>query len=58
MRTFTIKPAHPGHEHHHMWMVIATDEDGVETTIETYNTMTEADAARAVLAREEAEAQQ
>jgi hypothetical protein len=53
MRTFRIAPNNPGHDVHHAWLLIATEEDGSEVTIETYDTMAEAEAARAVLAREE-----
>jgi hypothetical protein len=53
MRTFKIAPTSPGHELHHLWGVIAIEDDGSEVTLDTYDTMAEAEAAMAVLAREE-----
>ncbi len=42
-------PSHPGHDHHHLWLLTAVEEDGSEVTLETYNTMEEAEAARVAL---------
>jgi hypothetical protein len=52
MRTFKIKPVGPGHEHHHLWNLIAVEEDGAEVTLDTYDTMAAAEAAKAVLERD------
>jgi hypothetical protein len=49
MRIFKIMPSHPGHDHHHLWLLTAVEEDGSEVTLETYNTMEEAEAARVAL---------
>ena len=53
MRTFRIAPANPGHDAHHDWNVIATEEDGTEVTVETYATMAEAEAAKRVFEQQE-----
>jgi hypothetical protein len=53
MRTFKIKPTDPGHEHHHLWQLVAVAEDGSEVTLETYSTASEASAAKLVLEQDE-----
>jgi hypothetical protein len=55
MRTFKVMPSEPGHEHHHLWLLAAVEEDGTEVTLDTYATMAEAEAAKAVLERQEME---
>jgi hypothetical protein len=53
MRTFKIMPTNPDHDVHHLWSVIAVEDDGSEVTLDTYDSMAEAQAAMTVLAREE-----
>lgn len=53
MRTFQIMPTSPGQHVHHLWALVATEDDGSESTLETYATMQEAEAAKAALEREE-----
>jgi len=55
MRSFQITPTSPGQHVHHLWALVATAEDGTEVTLETYETMEEAAAAKAVLERAEME---
>jgi hypothetical protein len=55
MRTFRIKPGEPGHELHHMWLLNVVEPDGTEITLESYNTMSEAEAAKAALERQDLE---
>ncbi len=55
MRIFKTKPLDPGHETHHLWTLIAVEEDGTEVTLDTYATMAEANAAKAVLERQDME---
>jgi hypothetical protein len=53
MRTFKVMPAGAGHEHSHLWQLIAVEEDGSEITLETYGSASEANAAKLVLERDE-----
>jgi hypothetical protein len=53
MRTFKIMPADPGHEHHHLWLLVAVEEDGSEVTLESYGSASEASAAKLVLEQDE-----
>jgi acetamidase/formamidase len=55
MRTFQIMPTSPGQHVHHLWALVATTQDGSEVTVETYETMHEADKAKAALERSEME---
>ena len=55
MRTFQVMPTSPGQPVHHLWVVVATAEDGTEVPLGTYETMQEAVAAKAVLDRNEVE---
>jgi hypothetical protein len=51
MRTFHIRPGDPEHDGHHMWMLIAVDDDDAVAVVGTYPTMAEAEAAKMALER-------
>ena len=53
MRTFKIMAANPGQEAHRLWKLVAVEEDGSETALETYNSVAEAEAAKLILERHE-----
>jgi hypothetical protein len=53
MRTFKIAPAEPGQDAHHLWVLIATEDDGATAEVGTYETMKDAESAKAVLERQE-----
>ena len=55
MRTFQIVPTSPGQHVHHLWALVATTDGGSEVIVQTYDTMHEADAAKAELERTEME---
>jgi len=49
MRTFQIRPGDRQHDAHHLWVLVAVDDDGEETVIGNYQTMREAEAAKVAL---------
>jgi len=55
MRTFKIEQTDPGQESYHLWCIVAVGEDGSETRLEVYGSLAEAEAAKLVLDRQEAD---
>ena len=53
MRTFKVVPVSQGSDVHHRWTLVAVEEDGSEAVAETYDTMREAEAAKAILEKQE-----
>ncbi|MBS0559681.1 MAG: hypothetical protein JSR21_06480 [Proteobacteria bacterium] len=55
MRTFRIEATDPGEDTMHLWCIVAVGADGTETRLGSYGSLAEAEAAKLVLDRQEAD---